>query len=154
MLFFSLNLLALLCGLALAGLGVWLVAEEHFYLGTGNSTIKILLFFLLIIIIIVDFIIAIENENQGSNEHLLISEQVWSLANLLLSSLSMYGPPPTTLLPSYHHQYVLRCTNLPKVVAKCTQCSATESTSSQWKGSLTANNNRILSSRRDIFTVT
>jgi len=30
----SLNLLVLLCGLALAGLGVWLVAEEHFYLGT------------------------------------------------------------------------------------------------------------------------
>ena len=154
MLFFSLNLLVLLCGLALAGLGVWLVAEEHFYLGTGNTIIKTL-FFLLIIIIIVDFIIAIENENQSSNEHLLISEQVWSLANLLLSSLSMYGPPPTTWLPSYHHhQYLLRCTKNPKVVAKCTQCSATESTSSQWKGSLTANNNRILSSRRDIFTVT
>jgi len=30
----SLNLLVLLCGLGLAGLGVWLVAEEHFYLGT------------------------------------------------------------------------------------------------------------------------
>ena len=103
----SLNLLVLLCGLALAGLGVWLVAEEHFYLGTGNSTIKIF-FFLLIIIIIVDFIIAIENENQSSNEHLLISEQVWSLANLLLSSLSMYGLPPTTQLPSYHHQYLLQ----------------------------------------------
>ena len=108
MLFFSLNLLVLLCGLALAGLGVWLVAEEHFYLGTGNSTIKILLIFLLIIIIIVDFIIAIENENQSSNEHLLISEQVWSLANLLLSSLSMYGLPPTTQLPSYHHHNLLR----------------------------------------------
>ena len=40
MIVFSLNLLVLLCGLALAGLGVWLVAEEHFYLGTGNSTIQ------------------------------------------------------------------------------------------------------------------
>ena len=109
MIVFSLNLLVLLCGLALAGLGVWLVAEEHFYLGTGNSTIKILLIFLLIIIIIVDFIIAIENENQSSNEHLLISEQVWSLANLLLSSLSMYGLSPTNLLPSYYRHNLLRC---------------------------------------------
>ena len=87
MIVFSLNLLVLLCGLALAGLGVWLVAEEHFYLGTGNTTIKVL-FFLLINSIIVDYIIANEKENQSSNEHLLISEQVWSLANLLLSSLS------------------------------------------------------------------
>ena len=38
---FSLNLLVLLCGLGLAGLGVWLVAEEHFYLGTGGIIIII-----------------------------------------------------------------------------------------------------------------
>ena len=114
MIVFSLNLLVLLCGLALAGLGVWLVAEEHFYLGTGNFTIKILLVFILIIIIIVDLIVAIENENQSSNEHLLISEQVWSLANLLLSSLSMYGPPPHTLLPSYHRHNLLRCSKSSK----------------------------------------
>ena len=39
---FSLNLLVLLCGLGLAGLGVWLVAEEHFYLGTGGIIIIII----------------------------------------------------------------------------------------------------------------
>ena len=40
---FSLNLLVLLCGLGLAGLGVWLVAEEHFYLGTGGIIIIIII---------------------------------------------------------------------------------------------------------------
>ena len=126
--FFSLNLLVLLCGLALAGLGVWLVAEEHFYLGTGNTIIKILPRPFRSSSLLLTLSLPLKTKTRAPMNTFLSQNRCghWPtscyhhyrcMAHLLLHCYLLSSQSTKMFKIFYDVQ------NLPKVVAKCTLCN-------------------------------